>query len=336
MYQELERRLAAEPGIESVTFADRLPGMDQIKYPIVVDSALVPASPNATRTVAGAYIASGYFDAFHASIVAGRTFQSSDYESGRVVIVNQSFAHHVLGDRNPIGQRIRLRDAGHTVDQKVGLGRPEPAPDDWLQIVGMVKDFGWTLETPSEQSQVYYPRLAGGGGPVHVALRVKGDPDAFAPRLRAITSAVDPTLRLYDVVRLDRIGGMEAKMDLALTLVGALVSFIVLLLSATGIHSLMAFTVARRTREIGIRTALGAHPRRIVSGIFSRAFLQLGIGVLAGATIAIIWGDISSPKEIALMCADVAVMLIVGLGACALPLRRALRIDPTESLRMEG
>ena len=114
-----------------------------------------------------------------------------------------------------------------------------------------------------------------------------------------------------------------------------LVSFIVLLLSATGIHALMSFTVTRRTREIGIRAALGARPGRIVAGIFSRAFLQISAGVLAGSGLAALLG-LGSMRQVLLLLAADGVMLAVGLAACVVPLRRALRIDPTEALRAEG
>ena len=114
-----------------------------------------------------------------------------------------------------------------------------------------------------------------------------------------------------------------------------LISFIVLLLSATGIHSLMSFTVARRTREIGIRAALGARQGRIVAGIFSRAFLQIGAGVLVGSGLAALVG-LGSTRQVLLLLAADGIMLVVGLAACAVPVRRALRIDPTEALRAEG
>jgi ABC-type antimicrobial peptide transport system permease subunit len=109
----------------------------------------------------------------------------------------------------------------------------------------------------------------------------------------------------------------------------------VLLLSATGIHSLMSFTVARRTREIGIRVALGARPGRIVADIFSRAFLQISAGVLVGSGLAALLG-LGSTRQGLLLHAASAVTLVVGLMACAVPLIRALRIDPTEALRAEA
>jgi ABC-type antimicrobial peptide transport system permease subunit len=169
---------------------------------------------------------------------------------------------------------------------------------------------------------------------VNLAVRVR-DPEAFATRLRAIASDVDPTIRLTDVQPLTQVGGGEAKANWALTSVAWLVSFIVLLLSATGIHALMSFTVTRRTREIGIRTALGASQSRIVAGIFSRAFLQISLGLIAGSGLAALLG-LGSLRQVLLLLAADGVMLLVGLTACALPLRRALRIDPTEALRAEG
>lgn len=181
---------------------------------------------------------------------------------------------------------------------------------------------------------MYQPRLPTASAGLRLAVRVR-DPESFGTRLRAIAADVDPTIRLTDVQPLGLVGGGEARINWALTGVAWLISFIVLLLSATGIHSLMAFTVARRTREIGIRVALGAGPRRIVTGIFSRAFLQISAGVVAGSGLAALMG-LGSTREVLMLLAADGIMLVVGLTACAVPLRRALRIDPTEALRAEG
>jgi hypothetical protein len=146
----------------------------------------------------------------------------------------------------------------------------------------MVQDFGWQLPLPQEQSAMYLPSLPGVGRAGQLAVRVR-DPDAFAMRLRKVAADVEPTIRLSDVKQLGLAGGGEAQMNWALTSVAWLVGFIVLLLSATGIHSLMSFTVARRTREIGIRAALGASAGRIVAGIFSRASIQITLGIITAA-----------------------------------------------------
>jgi predicted permease len=322
-FDELERRLAAEPGVERVAFADRLPVEDQFKYQIEVDAAAgAPATGLRRSTLV--HVSRGFFPAFGTSVVAGRDFEPLDFETGRVMIVNESFARYVLGGRNAIGQRIRIVSGE---DSRV-------TGDTWYEVIGMVKDFGWQLPVPQEQSAMYRPQLPAAGADVSIAVRVR-DPDAFAPRLRSVAVAVDPMIRLTDVQPLGQVGGGEATINWTLTAVAWLISFIVLLLSATGIHSLMSFTVARRTREIGIRAALGAPPQRIVAGIFSRAFLQIGAGVLAGSGLAALLG-LGSTREVLLLLAADVVMLVVGLTASALPLRRALRIDPTEALRAEA
>jgi predicted lysophospholipase L1 biosynthesis ABC-type transport system permease subunit len=240
------------------------------------------------------------------------------------MIVNEAFARYVLGGRNPIGQRIRI----------LGGEVESVASKDWYEIVGMVKNFGWQLPEPREQSAMYRPSLPLVGRAGQLAVRVR-DPDAFATQLRTIAADVDPTIRLTDVQPLAKAGGGEAKMNWTLTWVAWLVSFVVLMLSATGIHALMSFTVSRRTREIGIRAALGASQTRIVTGIFSRAFLQISVGLLVGSGLAVLMG-VESLRSVLLLLAADAIMLFVGLTACALPLRRALRIDPTEALRAEG
>jgi putative ABC transport system permease protein len=320
---ELERRLRDEPGVERVAFADRLPVEDQFKYLIEVDT-LTGAPATGIRTSTLVHVSPGFFTTFGTSVIAGRDFAPLDFEVGRVLIVNESFARHVFGGRNAIGQRIRI-----VTGEVESVGGK-----DWYEIVGMVKDFGWQLPEPQEQSAMYRPALPMVGRAGQLAVRVR-DPETFATRLRTVAAEVDPTIRLTDVRPLALAGGGEAQINWALTGVAWLVSFIVLLLSATGIHSLMSFTVARRTREIGIRSALGASQGRIVAGIFSRAFLQIGAGVLVGSGLAALLG-IGSLREVLLLVAADSIMLVVGLTACLVPLRRALRIHPTEALRADG
>jgi ABC-type antimicrobial peptide transport system permease subunit len=169
-----------------------------------------------------------------------------------------------------------------------------------------------------------------------VAIHLRGDAEAFAPRLRALAVGVDPALRLYEVQPLDRV-----RRNLFLTYtfwigVAALAACIVLLLSTTGIYSLMSFTVARRTREIGIRVALGADRRRIVWGIFSRAFIQVGLGIALGAALLFAAaGGIHSLREAGLLLGAVTLMTGVCMLACIVPTRCALRVEPTVAMRAE-
>jgi putative ABC transport system permease protein len=322
-FDELERRLGAEPGVERVTFADRLPVEDQFKYLIEVDTA-TGAPADGLRTSTLVHVSRGFFNAFDTQVIAGRDFQPLDFDQRNVLIVNEAFARFVFGQRNAVGQRVRIVEG----EDSRATGK------QWYEIVGVVRNFGWQLDSPTEQSAMYRPTPPSEGRDMSLAVRTS-DPEGFSNRLRALTNEVDPTIRLTDIQLLGKVGGGEAQINWALTSVAWLVGFIVLLLSATGIHALMSFTVARRTREIGIRAALGAQPGRIVANIFWRAFLQIGVGLAIGTGLAALVG-IGSTRQMLLLLAADAIMLVVGLTACAVPVLRALRIDPTDALRAEG
>lgn len=322
---ELERRLRAEPGVEEVAFGDRLPVMDTSKAGVEVDAAGgAPATGLPVSTLA--HVSSGFFGAFGSALIAGRNFSPVDIERGNVIIVNQTFTRLVLGDRNPIGQRIRI---GHSEEDGV------VADDGWYEIVGMVRDVGWQMPEPSEQAAMYHPALLQPGTGVSVAVRVH-DPAGFAPRLRSLANAVDPEMQLTDVRLLTEAGGRGATLTWAVACIVGFVALLVLLLSASGIHALMSFIVARRTREIGIRVALGSPPARIVSGIFLRAFVQVGLGILAGTAIVALKIDFGSSTQVLMLVGADAVMLVAGVAACILPLRRALAVSPIDALRAEA
>ncbi len=321
--EELERRLLADPAVQSVAFADRLPVEDPYRYNIEVDTTA--GLPNTgTRGSTLVDVSRSYFGAFGSALLSGRDFNQSDIDNGHTLLVNQSFVQHVLGGRNPIGQRIRI---GAGDDERI-------ESKDWYEIVGVVKDFGMELPKPEDQAAMYRASSPVVGSAGQMVIRAN-NPLAFASRLRAVTLDVDPSIRLSDIQSLDKVGGEEVRRIRTLTIVAWIVAFIVLVLSATGIHALMSFTVTRRTREIGIRAALGANTAHIVRGIFSRAFVQIGIGLALGTAIVALVGFGSMRQFLLLIAAD-SVMLIVGLTACAIPLRRALRVDPTEALRAEG
>lgn len=322
---ELERRLLAEPGVEQVAFANRLPVMDTSKYGLEVDTS-TGAPTTGLRVSTLTHVSPSFFATFGSAVVAGRNFSPADVERGQVLIVNRSFARLVLGNRNPIGQRLRLVHG-----EEDGIA----ADDGWYEVVGMVRDVGWQMPEPSEQAAVYHPALLQPGASVSVAVQV-ADPTGFAPRLRVLANAVDPEMQLTDVQRLTDVGGRGATLTWAVTSVAGTVSFLVLLLSASGVHALMSFIVTRRTREIGVRVALGAPPRRIVSGIFLRAFLQVALGILAGSLVVALKIDVGSPTQVLMLLGADAIMLTAGLIAVALPLRRALTIDPTVALKAEA
>jgi ABC-type antimicrobial peptide transport system permease subunit len=143
------------------------------------------------------------------------------------------------------------------------------------------------------------------------------------------------------VYPLDEIRRGEVLGELFFVVVMAFVALVTLLLATAGVYALMSFIVARRTREIGIRTALGAEPARVVKGVFFRTFVQLGCGVLLGLVAVGAMGSRIVGRDLgpALWLAGggvSAALLVVGLVGCAIPVMRALRVPPTEALRADG
>ena len=168
-------------------------------------------------------------------------------------------------------------------------------------------------------------------------MRVAGDPAAFAPRVRTIAANMNVGLRLDEVRSLD---DMIWSVDVAMMAgAGAITSVVTLalFLSSAGIFSLMSVSVARRTKEIGLRTALGASRGRLIAGVFSRALILVGSGIAAGISVLVLF--IATSDEVDLVTvADgllmtAGLMLLVGLLACIEPARRALRIQPIDALK---
>ena len=261
-------------------------------------------------------------------MLAGRPFTMADYAPDqRVAIVNQEFVQHVFSGRSPVGHFVR------DFESDGDSGRP------WTEIVGVVPD---DVAGPSStEAQIYYPLAGIGEYPLRMLVEVDGNPAAFAPRLRALLADSEPGLILDEVYALDEIRRGEVLSELFWVVVLGFVGLVTALLATAGVYSLMSFIVSQRTREIGIRTALGADPARIVRGVFLRTFMQLGFGVMVGLTVLGVLGSLNLGYEAigALWLAGggvSAVLLTVGLIGCAIPVARALRIQPTEAMRAEG
>jgi putative ABC transport system permease protein len=325
--QELERRLEAEPGVTGVTVATVLPLMDHPTRQIEVDEgSAAPANPNVGRRwVSSASVALDFFDVLDAPILSGRAFHSGDLQPGaRTVIVNQSFAQVVLGDNNPIGRRFRY------VLQQNGK-------DPWSQVVGVVRDFGIDPEDrdprrDSRRARIYHPLVPGGSYPVRMAVHTTGDPLLFASRLRSIARDVEPTLQISEIARFDQVAAAGARTMTLLFWAFLALAFVVVLLSLTGIYSVLSFTASQRTREVGIRVALGGRPRHVVAVLFRGPMTQIVLGILIGLVIADRLSEGDMVRVIAVYgCAVVAISALATLG----PVRRALRIQPIDALRAE-
>jgi predicted permease len=334
VYDDFSRRLVADGGVIGVTVGDRLPRMYHPSRLIELDSGgAAPLDPQwPAFRVSSATVGTNFFDVLGAPPRLGRSFRPTDAESNdRVVIVNESFAHRVLGDRNPIGRRLRYIRMEE---------RDAMQPSEWYQIVGVVPDMGASTDDDPKVSTIYHPARPEMIQSPKIAVHVAGDPAAFGPRLRAIAVSTDPSLRVSRMVPLDEAdAGERTFLEFWFRLLLSM-SAVALTLSLAGIYSVMAFTVSRRTREIGVRVALGSDRRRVLTSVFARPLRQVGVGIAVGGALAFALLNAArtnwlSPIQLAALLGYAALMMVVCLLACAVPTRRALRIEPTEALKAE-
>jgi ABC-type antimicrobial peptide transport system permease subunit len=325
---ELSRRLENEPGFAGVTFAAALPGTYHPLRQIEMQRGTEPPSIIEANTegnrVRIASVDIDYFDAFRLPLTAGRVFHAGDAGASQgVVVINESMAQNIGG--NPVGVRVRF----------AGNGDDEPGP--WHEVVGVTANMGLTSTYLGEADFMYMPVSADEAR--FAAIRVNGDGASFAPRLREVATQVDPGLRLYDVLPLREVIRRHDLPTLQMTLVGIGVVLLAIMISAASLHALMSVAVALRTREIGIRLAIGANPRAVLAALFGRAAKQIGAGIVIGNVLVLMLLSILGIEEVRIsalilpMLTASTVMALVGLAACLVPGRRALRVQPTVALK---
>jgi predicted permease len=264
-----------------------------------------------------------FFKMFDMSVVAGRIFDDSRGHTGQV-LVNRTLARHLATDGNPVGWWIRDRSAG---DASGGSG-------SWQEIVGVVDDLH-----ASDGRGTVYVSLPENQHPVSLSMRLTSGSAQVAQRLGDLVKGIDAGLHFSEVRSLADVYRDNARgVYLAGLMLGS-GALSVLLLAAAGVYALMAFTVARQRRQIGIRSALGARSTRLLAGILGRAASQIGIGAAAGVLLALWLGAYLPVERLGgvhvpgLIPAAALLMTVVGLLAAAGPALRALRLEPTEVLR---
>jgi hypothetical protein len=258
------------------------------------------------------------------------------------MIVDQAFADSVMDGRNPIGHRVRLRS--WQMPDSIAARQP------WYEIVGLVKDLGMSaMAMPQRWPGMYMPAIPGSQGAVNMLVRGRGDPLTIAPRVRELAMTVDPTLQVEQIMTFDQMTESSLWMLGLWTRIIVGLAAVAALLSLSGIYAVLSYTVARRTREIGVRVALGSSARRVITSIFKRPLIQVTLGVIAGSVLIAVaslgvrnttqFSGTMPPGltfgDIALLTGYAILMLGVCMLACVVPTIRALRVQPTEALRAE-
>lgn len=328
-FEELAERVESMPGVEQAASASQYPpiGFSRRAFsfpgqPVVNESEM----PVALMTVAS----HDYFDTMGIPFRAGRGFgNDTAVDTPPVAVVNTTFANRYL-EGDPIGQRVKL-------------GRPEePTPE--FEIIGVVADTRNTgLQTPSFPELFASVRQAAGAtNQLFLLVRSEGDPMALMPSIRDTVAQMDPDQPIYSIATLrDRMASGYATEALAMRMVSAF-ALLAVVLAATGIFGVVAYAVQRRSREIGLRLALGADASQVVRLVVRQSLLPavigavVGVGLSVGAGVAMT-GFLSEIQafEPGALAGVLVALVLVALGASYLPARRASGIDPVESLRNE-
>jgi len=326
-YGQLLERVRALPGVRAAGLAQHVPLLPTSSTTnVTIDGYTLPADEKSLG-ISSNVVSDGYFDALGIPILRGRAFDKRDTrESSRVVIINEAAAEKFWPNRDALGARIHIEGPNAGVAQVVGIART-------AKYRSMQEKPLPFLYLPLEQTQATFMELfvTADSGP------------AVIPAVRNAARELDPNQPIYDVrtmtdaVRREALWGdrLAAQVMMAVAVVG-------LILGVLGLYSILAYSVSQRTREIGIRMAIGATGER-VRGMMLWHGLRLGawgtaIGVLVAFALAPVLGDVLSPADphdAATFISVVVILLGVASAASYFPARRASQIDPNDCLRCE-
>jgi len=327
-HQAVLDRLGRIPGVASASAVNFVPlGGAMIRGDFKVDGRTIPPS----YLVAKPAVSPGYFRTMGIGLRVGREFTARDAASSpRVAIVSQSVARQVWPDVNPIGQRISNKDV--------------PGPGDWLTVVGVVDDVGQTSIDTHRQPAIYQPIQQVTQtfflGHMSFVVRAVGDPALLLPAMRRALRDVDPNQPIGSIGTMESaISATVAEPLFQARLIGAF-SVVALVLAAIGIYGVVAYSVAERIHEIGIRVALGAGRADVVGMVLRRLLALLIPGVAVGVIGALATTRVLAsllfeirPNDPATFISVAVLLATVAIVAGMAPARRASRVDPLVALR---
>ena len=325
-WEELVRRIEAQPGIEAVAVTNALPGHETYDGAVTIEGR--DYGGDATKPlVTGVAVSPSFFETFRIAPTQGRLFDSRDREGTlQVVVINETMARELFPDESPLGKRIRFELS---------------ADREWDTIIGVVPDVVLNQDGRFEPG-AFVTVLQRGPSFMSIAMRGEGDPRSLVGAARTALAQTNPDLALYwertfEESRLVATAGIRI-----IGTVFAVFAGVALVLAAAGLFGVLAFHVGQRTREIGVRRALGADNRSVLALVMRASGLQIGLGILIGMALLPIMarglGDIlqdESPFDPFIYTMVLLLMVAVAIAATLTPTRRALKVDPAAALRHE-
>ncbi len=335
-YRDVQQRVAAIPGVEHVSTGFSVPWRDSMGLDISLAFAMDGvARQNATDDLRAKFRSNspGYFATLGVPLIAGRDFRDTDKDgSERVVIISQSVAQKLFPGQDPLNREIRWTDP---VIKFIGMS------GDPRRVVGVVPDIDDENIIPEPGITIYQPSDQE-GWESRLFVRTKGDPYALVP---IITRTIHDMSAEQPVERASTLEDIRAEVltpDRLNAIVFGGFAAVALSISVVGVAGVLAFSVSGRTREFGIRLALGAQPRTILTGVLYDGVLIAGIGVGAGIIVGFAFasvigkyvGEVQLPGVLTFV-GSAAVILAAAVIASAVPAARAAKVNPVEALRSE-
>jgi predicted permease len=329
-YQQLLHSAAAMPGVKEAALTTNLPASNVDNDITLFNIAgRPPAKPNETPSADLLTASPDYFAALRIPLMAGRLFSDSDNGAvERVAVISHSMADRFWPGEDAIGKRIKL-------------GAPD-SNDPWLKIVGIVGDIRQNWWNPPARPTIYTAFSQSPRHAMTMVLRVDRNPASYAVGLREAVRQMDAGLALTGVNTLETEVVDSIGIIRILGILMAVFGLVALILSSVGVYGVLSESVAQRTRELGIRLALGAHPRDLMKLVVGRALKLTGMGLAIAVPTCfavsrvmanVIFGVVSADFKI--VAGFTLLLIAVALVAGYFPARRALRIDPMIALRYE-
>jgi putative ABC transport system permease protein len=328
-FDRLVERLEAHPEVRGATAAWSYPGIDGWLRSYRTRDMEVPESGQLPWTnYAG--VMNNYADMLGIELLRGRWFDSRDLaDSEPVAVIDQGFAREIFPDVDPIGQQIMI-------------GAPDDGSARWRTIIGVTEELLLDQLDDPHHPATFVPLAQAPSGLLTVAVRTRGEPLAFSQALHEAVFAIDRNIPVYAVRTLDNwiwAGSFTAQL---VSVLFSAFGVLALILAAAGIYGVLAYSVSQRTREIGVRRALGAIDGSILGMVLGQAGWQLGIGLGLGLVCAVGFArllssmlrGVSAFDPLTLVAAAMT-LSIVALVASLLPAMRALKVHPMEALRYE-
>jgi putative ABC transport system permease protein len=275
-------------------------------------------------------IVPGYFQAMKLPLREGRSFlPTDDRDAPRVVIVNAALAREFFGSESPVGRRI-------------SFSRPDAARHTWRTVIGVVADEKQDGLNAAVQPEVYVSHRQSPQSRMTMVVRGSLPPDSLVADMRSALRTVDPGVPLFDVQTMEQIVAATTRRERFTTLILSGFAAMAIALAAVGIYGLVAYSVGRRTLEIGVRMALGAPRAAILRMVLREGLAQVSIGIVIGIGLALLTGRAiesllfeTGPSDPVTLGVVAALLVVVSLVASVLPARRAARVDPLTAMRSE-